>query len=145
MNAKLKAGVLGASDGATSIAGVVAGGTAVGVGHTALAVTAIGGALAATVSMAGAEWLSEDSDNWSAVEAMAAGTLLGAGLPAVPLLFASGFYATLLVILVSLGVGLAVGETRFRSGRSSRWKSYTCTLLVLLTGATVGWLAGRYL
>ena len=145
MNARMKAAVLGAADGATSIAGVVAGGAGAGVGHQALAVTAIGGALAATVSMGGAEWLSEASTDWHAVETMALGTLIGAGLPGVPLLFCAGNLATLLVVVVSLLVGLAVGETRFRSGRGSRVKSYTCTLAVLVAGAAVGWLAGRYM
>lgn len=145
MNPRIKAGVLGAADGATSIAGVVAGGAGAGIGHQALAVTAIGGALAAAVSMAGAEWLSEDRTDWQAVKAMAAGTLLGAALPALPLLFVNGLLAVLLVVVVSLAVGVAVGETRYRAGKTTRLKAYSATVAVLCAGALVGWLAGRYI
>lgn len=145
VNSKIKAGVLGAADGATSIAGVVAGGAGAGVGHQALAVTAIGGALAAAVSMAGAEWLSEDATDWSAVKAMAAGTLIGAALPSLPLLFTSGLLAVALVVGVSLAVGAAVAETRHRSTKTGRARAYAGTVAVLAAGALVGWLAGRYL
>lgn len=145
MSTAVKAAVLGAADGVTSISGVVAGGAAAGIGHTALAVTAIGGAFAATVSMAGAEMLSEELTDWSAIVAMGVGTIVGAGAPVVPLLFVSGIFGWLAVVFVALLVACAVGEVRFRNTKRSRKSAYLLTGCVLLAGVIVGWLAGRFI
>lgn len=145
MKTSTKAGVLGAADGVTSISGVVAGGAAAGIGHAALAVTAIGGALAATVSMAGAELLSEDTTDWEAVLAMAAGTVIGAAAPAVPLVFVAGTAGWAAVTVVSIAVAVAVGEVRYRAERRGRTAAYLLTGLVLACGAAIGWLAGALL
>lgn len=142
---RVRAGILGAADGVTSISGVVAGGAAAGVGHVALAVTAIGGAFAATVSMAGAELLSETSTDWKSIQTIGGGTLVGAGIPAVPLLFLRGWIGWAAVAVVSMFVAVAVGETRYRSSRRSRKKAYVLTFAVLAAGGIVGWVAGRFL
>lgn len=142
---RVKAGILGSADGVTSIAGVVAGGAGAGVGHAALAVTAIGGAFAATVSMGGAEMLSEAATDWSNVEAMAVGTLGGAALPAVPLLALTGALAWVAVLLVSLVIAVTVGEVRHRNSHQARSVAWAQTLAVLVVGAAVGYAAGRLL
>lgn len=143
MNHQTAAGILGAADGVTSIAGVVAGGAASHVGHAALGLVAIGGALAATVSMAGSELLSEDATDWRAVRAMAIGTLAGSALPAIPLLLLGGIVAWAALVAVSVSIGLAVGVVRARTARIGRARAIGQTLLVLGLGAAVGYTAGR--
>ena len=145
MNARVSAGILGAADGVTSISGVIAGAAAAGVGHAAIAVTAIGGALAATVSMAGAELLSEDSTDWSAIGAMAAGTLLGSALPAVPLLALKGSAAWIAVLVVAVVIGLLVALVRAEITHRSIPKAAAQTLGILTLGGLVGYGAGRFL
>ncbi len=137
--------ILGSADGVTSIAGVIAGGAGAGVGHTALAVTAIGGALAATVSMAGAELLSEAATDWGAIGAMGAGTLFGSALPAIPLLAMGGTGAWMGVMVVALAIGVLVGLVRARTARKGFVRAVGQTLLVLGAGALVGYGAGRLL
>ena len=145
MNHRVASGVLGSADGVTSIAGVIAGGAAAGVGHVALAVTAVGGALAATVSMAGAELLAEDRTDWGAIAAMGAGTLAGSALPAVPLFAAAGTGAWLGVLAVALVLGVLVGVVRARTTGRSLWKAVLQALGVLAAGGAVGYAAGRAL
>ena len=142
MNHRIASGLLGASDGTCSIAGVIAGGAAAGIGHNALAVTAIGGALAATVSMGGAEMLAEDATDWGAIGAMGTGTLLGSALPALPLLAMSGHAAWGAVLAVSLLIGLAVGWVRARTTHRTLPQSIAQTLAVLALGGAVGYAAG---
>lgn len=137
--------ILGSADGVTSIAGVIAGGAGAGVGHTALAVTAIGGALAATVSMAGAELLSEAATDWGAISAMGVGTLFGSALPAVPLLAMGGTSAWIAVTVVALAIGVLVGLVRARTAHKGFVRAVGQTLLVLGAGALVGYGAGRLL
>lgn len=143
MNHRIASGILGAADGVTSIAGVIAGGAASGTSHGKVAVIAIGGALAATVSMAGAELLSEDTTDWRSIEAMGAGTLLGSALPALPLLIAAGRAAWIAVVLISIVLGLLVGFVRARTCNRPIVKAVLQTLAVLGTGAVVGYGAGR--
>jgi|SRR5579875_38532 len=145
MTSRYAAGILGAADGVTSIAGVIAGGAAAHVGHAALGVTALGGALAATVSMGGAELLSEDATDWRAVAAMGVGTLLGSALPALPLLFVGGPTAWLAVAAVALAVAFVVGFVKHRSGNRQLTSALALTLAVLVVGGLVGYGAGRFL
>lgn len=145
MKRRVAAGILGVSDGATSIAGVIAGGAAAGVSHHALGVTAVGGALAAATSMAGAELLSQDSTDWRAIAAMGTGTLLGSALPALPLLVMSGRLAWLAVVCVSLALGCCVGFVRHRTTGRPVGRSLTQTLAVLAAGGFVGFGAGRFI
>lgn len=145
MNERLAAGVLGAADGATSIAGVIAGGAAAHVAHSALAVTALGGALAATVSMGGAELLSQDATDWGAVVAMGLGTLGGSAFPAVPLFVAGGRGGALAVVLVTLGLGVVVGWVRAHGTGRHFLRALGQTLAVLGAGGFVGYGAGRLL
>lgn len=142
MNARVAAGVLGAADGVTSISGVIAGGAGSHVAHAALAHAALGGALAATVSMAGGEMLSQDAVDWRAVGAMGMGTALGSALPALPLLWAAGFGGWGLVVAIALVIGLAVGLVRSRTTGRPLGLSLAQTLLVLGFGAGVGLGAG---
>lgn len=139
-----KSGILGAADGVTSVAGgVIAGGAAAGVDHSALAATAIGGALAATVSMGGAELLSEEITDWAAVAAIGIGTICGAALPAIPLLFISGVAGWVSVALIAAAVAVVVGEFRHRSTCRHRLNAYLLTATVICVGAGVGWAAGH--
>lgn len=142
MKPAVKAGILGAADGVTSISGIITAGGASGTHHTALAVTAIGGALAATVSMAGAEMLSEDQTNWSSVGTMGAGTLIGAGLPAIPLLAVGGRVGWLAVALLSIVLAVGVGEVRHRMTTKARGPAIAGTVTVLALGAAVGLAVG---
>ena len=145
MNGSVSAAVLGSADGVTSIAGVIAGGAAAHVSHVALGVTAVGGALAATVSMGGAEMLAQDTTDWPAVAAMGVGTLGGSALPALPLLVASGPVAWLAIVGLSIGFGVAVGAVRARTTHRSFWTAAAQTLGVLAAGGLVGFGAGRFL
>lgn len=134
--------MLGGADGVTSIAGVIAGGTAAHVAHNALAVTVLGGALASTESMAGAEWLAEGETEWPAVGMMAAGTLVGSALPAIPLFLGAGWWA---VALVALGLSIVVGEVRHRMTGRNWWVCQAQTLGILVLGGLLGYGAGRFL
>lgn len=142
MNARVSAAVLGASDGCTSISGVIAGGAGAHIAHSALGVTAIGGALAATASMAGAEMLSQDRTDWGSVGAMGAGTLLGSALPAIPLLALAGTGAWFVIVAVALVIGVVVAVVRWRTTPRSLPKSIVQTLAVLLVGGLVGYAVG---
>ena len=141
----VKAGILGAADGVTSISGVIAGAGAGGGTHLRVAGTAIGGALAATISMAGAEMLSEGATDWAAIRYMGAGTALGAGLPAVPLLAVGGTLGWVLVAVVSAALAVIVGEAHYRMTRYGRIQAYALTAAILTAGAAAGWAAGRLL
>lgn len=142
MKRSISAAILGAADGTCSISGVIAGGAAAHASDPKIAVIALGGAAAATVSMAGGEFLSEDHADALAIFAMGAGTLLGSALPALPLLLLSGFGVWPAVIAVSLLIGLAVAYVRAKStGRPSK-KAATQTFAVLIVAGLVGYLAG---
>lgn len=145
MNRRTSAAVLGSADGVTSIAGVIAGGAAAGVGHEAVAVTAIGGALAATVSMAGAEMLSQNATDWEAIESMGAGTLLGSALPAVPLFVLTGPFAWVAVLGVAFVIAVVVGVVRHRTTDRPLVPAVALTLAVIAAGGAVGYGAGRFL
>ncbi len=137
--------ILGTSDGATSIAGVIAGAAGAGVAHSAIAVSAIGGAFAATVSMSGGELLSESTTDWYAIGSMGAGTLLGSALPAMPLLFVTGTGSTLAVIGVDVLIGLLVGYVRARATNTRVIKSQIQSLAIITAGGLAGLFAGRFL
>lgn len=145
MNSRISAAVLGSADGVTSIAGVIAGGAAAHVSHVALGVTALGGALAATVSMGGAEMLAQDATDWPAVAAMGVGTLAGSAVPALPLLVASGAVAWAVIVAVSLAFGVVVGAVRARTTGRAFAVAAAQTLAVLGAGGLVGYGAGRFL
>ena len=138
----LKAAILGAADGACSIGGVIAGGMAAHIPNHALGFTAIAGGLAATVSMAGAEMLSEDTAAWTSVTAMGVGTLLGAALPAAPLLLLAGAAGWIAVACTSVAIGCLVGIVRSRVTRRRPLLSIVQTLAVLGIGGLVGYGAG---
>lgn len=95
--------------------------------------------------MGGAQWLAESTPDLPAVLTMAAGTALGSGLPALPLLFLGGSLAWALVAVVALAMVAVVGETRYRVSPTSRMRCYGATAGVLGAGALAGWLAGSYL
>jgi VIT1/CCC1 family predicted Fe2+/Mn2+ transporter len=137
-----KAAVLGGADGLVSISGVIAAGAAQHVSHQRVGLIAVAGALSATVSMAGAELLPEESTDWAAVVAMGVGTLLGAALPAVPLLAVGGTAGWVAVVAVSVALAVVVGEVRARMTSSARSRAYGLTLAVLALGAAVGFGAG---
>jgi VIT1/CCC1 family predicted Fe2+/Mn2+ transporter len=136
-----KPALLGAADGVTSISGVVAAAGATSSAHHT-AVVAVAGAVSATVSMAGAELISEDEVDASAVISMGIGTLLGSALPVVPLLLVAGLLGWGMVALVSLGIACAVGEIRARSSHRSRKSAYSVTLLLVTFGAALGYVLG---
>jgi VIT1/CCC1 family predicted Fe2+/Mn2+ transporter len=141
----VSAAILGTSDGATSIAGVIAGAAGAGVTHSAIAVSALGGAFAATVSMSGGELLSESATDWEAIGSMGGGTLIGSALPALPLLFIAGGSATMAVIAVDVLIGLLVGYVRARATDTRVIKAQFQSLAIITVGALVGLLAGRFI
>lgn len=137
----MRAAILGAADGVTSIAGVVAA-AGVASGPHKVARIALAGAASATISMAGGEFLSEEKTDWGSVGAMAAGTLLGSALPVLPLLVVAGTTGWALVVVVSLLIAVAVGEVRSRMRHITRATSYSVTVLLVVAGAAVGYLCG---
>jgi VIT1/CCC1 family predicted Fe2+/Mn2+ transporter len=76
------------------------------------------------------------------VRAMGVGTLLGAALPAVPLLAVGGTAGWVAVVAVSVALAVVVGEVRARMTSSARSRAYGLTLAVLALGAAVGFGAG---
>lgn len=142
LSRRAASGILGAADGVTSIAGVIAGGAAAGVTHSALAVTALGGALAATVSMGGAELLSQDATDWGAIAAMGFGTLGGSALPALPLLFSASPAAWWGVVALAVAIGVAVGYVRCWTTGRRLLRAVVQTLVVLALGGAVGYAVG---
>lgn len=134
--------ILGSSDGTVSISGVVAAAAAQHTANGAIAKLAIAGALASAVSMAGAEMNSEKQTNLLNMVSMGLGTLMGAALPALPLLVLNGLAGWVAVALVCLVLGLAVSEIRYRMTRFGRLRTYTRTLLIMAIGIAVGWGAG---
>ena len=146
MSRRIAAAILGGADGITSISGVVAGGAAAHIGHDALGRTVLAGALAAAESMAGGELLSETRTDWGAVGSMGIGTLVGSGLPALPL-FLGGVTSAgipLLLLLAIAGAAVVIiGLVRARVTHRSKSKSILQTLGVLLLGAAIGFVAGK--
>ncbi len=146
MTPRFSAAILGASDGLTSLSGVIAGGAAAHIAHGILGRTVLAGALAATVSMAGGEMLAQTQTDWGSIIAMGLGTLVGAGAPALPLFLGNvamvGWPLFVLLLMAALAV-VAIGLVRARMTHRKPLKSILQTVAVLLIGSIVGFAMGR--
>ncbi len=101
--------IFGLCDGAMSILGVVF----YAAGHRSLVLPlAVSGGLSAACSMAGSEWLSDDSQGFATPTAMFTATLVGSVLPAVPYAVAGGLLAPALSVVILAAVAAVVGRMR---------------------------------
>lgn len=99
----LKQAVFGASDGATTTLGII--GALWFSGHSrAIPGAVIGAAIAATVGMAGSEYISDPESSVHRASIMGAATLVGSVEPALPLFF--GHSSLLLVTCAALALVL---------------------------------------
>jgi len=89
--------------------------------------------------MAGAEWLSQGTTDWPAVAGMAVGTLAGAALPGVPLLFLAGTAGFVGSAILAVFVTLMVAKVRAAENRKPLLLSTVQTVLVLLVGVLTGY------
>lgn len=140
--ASVHAAILGSFDGLTSVLGIILAAALGGApGHLVLLV-ALGGAVAATVSMAGGEFLAANDlhlrDKLHSGITMGAATFVGTLLPVLPYVLCGGLLALCLSLALSLVLALAIAETRHRLSPISRGQAYLETGAVLLcAGALV--------
>lgn len=126
----LQQAVFGSFDGLTSALGVIAGLVVAGT-HTGprILAGALGLAVAATVGMGAGEYLSDESRNLRLALVMAAATLVGSILPALP--FALGYGTGQLIASGMLTVIAALTIGHFRGYR------LTLTILIVVAAVTV--------
>lgn len=140
-----EAAVFGAFDGIASAVGVVGAAVVVGARPQTIVATAAGLAVAATASMAGGEWLSEESTDRATVAAMGGATLLGSFLPAAPLVAFGRSAGVAVCVAVCVAAAFGIGEARHRLARVGRWRSQAETWAVLAAAAGLAVLAGALL
>jgi hypothetical protein len=137
MTPRVSHAIFGASDGMTSLIGVLAG---LGVAHanpTTMLTTVGGLAVANGVSMASGDYLAGAGGRLAGV--MGAATLIGSALPALPILIWPGRVGLFLALLLMLGMLGFIAEARYSSQQiepSSRALSYSITLAIF-TGTGV--------
>jgi VIT1/CCC1 family predicted Fe2+/Mn2+ transporter len=126
----LQQAVFGSFDGLTSALGVIAGLIVAGT-HTGprILAGALGLAVAATVGMGAGEYLSDESRNLRLALVMAAATLVGSILPALP--FAFGYGTGQLIASGTLTIVAALTIGHFRGYR------LTLTILIVVAAVTV--------
>ncbi len=126
----LQQAVFGCFDGLTSALGVIAGLIVAGT-HTGprILAGALGLAVAATVGMGAGEYLSDESRNLRLALVMAAATLVGSILPALP--FALGYGTGQLIASGTLTIIAALTIGHFRGYR------LTLTILIVVAAVTV--------
>lgn len=126
----LQQAVFGSFDGLTSALGVIAGLIVAGT-HTGprILAGALGLAVAATVGMGAGEYLSDESRNLRLALVMAAATLVGSILPALP--FALGYGTGQLIASGTLTIIAALAIGHFRGYR------LTLTILIVVAAVTV--------
>jgi VIT1/CCC1 family predicted Fe2+/Mn2+ transporter len=129
---ELSEAIFGTFDGMTSLLGVIAGALVSGTEHI-LVVTAAGLAVAATVSMAGGEFLS-DSGTAGARRRRAAimglATFIGSFLPVIPYLLFARTPATVASVAVTLL--MAVGIAQARVPKQGAVAAYVQTFAILI-------------
>jgi VIT1/CCC1 family predicted Fe2+/Mn2+ transporter len=126
----LKQAIFGSFDGLTSALGVITGLIVAGT-HTGSRILAgaLGLAVAATVGMGAGEYLSDESRNLRLALVMAAATLAGSILPALP--FALGYGTGQLIASATLTIAAALAIGHYRGYR------LTLTILLVVAAVTV--------
>lgn len=132
MKATESEAIFGGFDGATSLIGFLAGALVVHASSHAVLVQAAGLAVAAAVSMAGADLLAGKSRRLAAVMGLA--TLAGSLLPAVPVVLVPGPLGVLLAAVLVAALGVAIAETRSRAGGGRR-RGYVSTFAILVAAS----------
>lgn len=127
--------VFGSFDGLSSAIGMIAALALRGETHTLL-VAAVALAVAAAVSMAAGQWLSDPESSVRRATVMGVATLAGSALPAAPFAVVSGVPADVACLLVTVGCAAAIAELR----PGARPQSYALTfgVLVVACGLAVG-------
>lgn len=111
---ELSEAIFGTFDGMTSLLGVITGALVSGTEHV-LVVTAAGLAVAATVSMAGGEFLSDAGTAGARrrrAGIMGLATFIGSFLPVIPYLFLARTPATVASVVVTLLMALGIAQAR---------------------------------
>ena len=126
----LKEAIFGSFDGMTSTLGVVAGLLATHATAPKIVAAAIGIAVAATVGMGAGQYLSDGARNVRNAVVMAAATLVGSVVPAVPFLFGDSRAC----------IATSIALTAVAAGFIGHYRGYVLTycILIVVSLATVG-------
>jgi VIT1/CCC1 family predicted Fe2+/Mn2+ transporter len=126
----VKEAIFGSFDGMTSTLGVVAGLLATHASSQKLVAAAIGIAVAATVGMGAGQYLSDGTRNLRKALVMAAATLVGSVLPAIPFAFGDSRAC----------VAASLGVTFLAAAVIGHFRGYlvTYSILIIVTVITVG-------
>lgn len=128
--------VFGGFDGLTGCVGVVAALAATGTAASAVLVAAVGLAVAATVSMAAGEYLSDPAASVRRAAVMGGATLVGSLVPVVPYALGVGSPVLACAALVA-GAGLLIAHLRPDHGWPRAY-ALTLGLLAAVVALTVG-------
>lgn len=104
--------IFGSFDGMTSTLGVVSGLLATRATRPHIVAGTIGIAVAATIGMGAGQYLSDPQHNLRKAAVMAAATLIGSLLPAVPFFFGTSLACVLASIAITLVAGAVIGHYR---------------------------------
>jgi hypothetical protein len=128
--ADLKEAIFGSFDGMTSTLGVVAGLLATSATAPKILAAAIGIAVAATIGMGAGQYLSDGEQNVRKAWVMAAATLIGSVLPAIPFLLGASLTNILASIAITILAATIIGH----------YRGYlvTYSILVVVSVITVG-------
>ncbi len=118
--------IFGCFDGSTSLVGVLAGLLATQAAPPVILATCFGLAVASAVGMAAGDYLAGAKRREALV--MGAATLAGAVVPALPLIFLTGWLAYALAAALLIGLGIAIAEINPQPRRAA----YATTALTLL-------------
>lgn len=110
--ADLREAIFGSFDGMTSTLGVVAGLLATNATTPKILAAAIGIAVAATIGMGAGQFLSDGERNVRKACVMAAATLIGAVLPALPFIFGTSLASVLAAITITILAASVIGHYR---------------------------------
>jgi hypothetical protein len=134
--------VFGGFDGTSSLLGVI---VYLLAAHPGLIFpAALSGAVSSALSMGAGEWLSDSGNGLAASAVMAAATLAGALLPAVPFAFGSGPVAVAVSAVLCAATGVTVARLRVNRGYGLALAE-TLGLLAVILGVTAAlalWLPG---
>ena len=137
-SALLRPAIFGLADGAMSLLGVIL------YLHGALPVvvlmSALTGSISSAFSMAGGEFMSDDSRVLPSV-VMGIATGIGGILPAIPYAFTGGELAFALCMLIVLAIGGVVAFLRAQAS-SRHGRVYTAVVTFLILGAIFGVVMG---
>jgi VIT1/CCC1 family predicted Fe2+/Mn2+ transporter len=131
--------IFGTFDGMTSLLGVIAGALVAGTEHV-LVVTAGGLAVAATVSMAGGQFLSDTGQAGARrrrAAIMGLATFIGSFLPACPYLFLGRTPATVLSLIVTTLMAMGIAQARVAKQGVAAAYLQTFAILIVAGGLSV--------